>query len=333
MNWFRDITGFDELPYEDTQAQLWAEEGRLRSRHTSRSWHVGRLTTPSLGELRSLAAALPAASAGLQVSCVQGDVRKIHSDPAARGALFQVASQFNLLEMTGPSVTPEHGVTRYAGDPTQGPACAIAAGAATVYRNYLMEVDGQAGQRARRQVDCLRDLGKALGNGDGALWAMRNGYALPSERGLTMIDARLREADADAWHAWRSLLRVGLHEDVEVTDADNPDQRVTQVFCSALPVAYSGLPANLWKRFASLVLEATYEATLLAASLRQASTGCGIVFLTRVGGGAFGNDGAWIDQAMVRALRRVQDRPLDVRLVSFGAVSPGSEAIARTFSA
>jgi len=37
-------------------------------------------------------------------------------------APFQVASQFNLLEMTGPSVTPEHGVARYAHDPTQGPA-------------------------------------------------------------------------------------------------------------------------------------------------------------------------------------------------------------------
>ena len=45
-----------------------------------------------------------------------------------------MASQFNLLEMTGPEITPEDGVTRYAHDRTQGPACAIAAGAATVYR-------------------------------------------------------------------------------------------------------------------------------------------------------------------------------------------------------
>ena len=34
-------------------------------------------------------------------------------------------------------MTPEDGVTRYKDDPTQGPACAIAASAATMYRNYF----------------------------------------------------------------------------------------------------------------------------------------------------------------------------------------------------
>jgi hypothetical protein len=32
---------------------------------------------------------------------------------------------------------PEHGVTVYAGDPTQGPACALACAAGSVYRNYF----------------------------------------------------------------------------------------------------------------------------------------------------------------------------------------------------
>jgi hypothetical protein len=50
--------------------------------------------------------------------------------------LNSLASQFNLLEMTGPSVTPEDGVTRYKDDPTQGPACAIAAGAATILHRH-----------------------------------------------------------------------------------------------------------------------------------------------------------------------------------------------------
>ena len=50
-----------------------------------------------------------------------------------------MASQFNLLEMTAPSITPEHGVARYQLDRTQGPACAIAAGAATIYRNYFAQ--------------------------------------------------------------------------------------------------------------------------------------------------------------------------------------------------
>src|SRR5437667_12141333 len=79
------------------------------------------------------------------------------------GALFQAASQFNLLEMVSPTVTPEHGVTRYQHDRTQGPACAIAAGAATIYRNYFAPVGGGYGQTAERQFDGLADLGDALG--------------------------------------------------------------------------------------------------------------------------------------------------------------------------
>lgn len=332
MNWFRRITGFDEMPYEETQALLQLRDGRLSTAHSTRTWGVGSLTMPSLGELRSQVSELPTASGSLRVSCVQADVRRLHADPASRDALFQVASQFNLLEMTAPAITPEHGVTRYASDPTQGPACAIAAGAATIYRNYLVDVAGQRGQRASRQVDCLRALGLALGNKGGLLWTMRNGYALPTERGLAMLDSRLRAADADSLHDWRALLCVGLHEDVEVTDAEDEQQRVSQVFCSAVPVSYSGLPSALWRRFATLVLDATYEATLLIAALRQARKGSGTVFLTRVGGGAFGNEAAWIDQAMVRALRRVQAFPLDVRLVSHGAPSSSLLEIARVFA-
>jgi hypothetical protein len=82
-------------------------------------------------------AASQAAFLHSRVSVVTGDVRQMHRSPENAGALFQVASQFNLLEMTSYNVTPEQGVTRYKDDHTQGPACAIAAGAATIYRNYF----------------------------------------------------------------------------------------------------------------------------------------------------------------------------------------------------
>jgi hypothetical protein len=52
----------------------------------------------------------------LKVSVVTGDVRQMHRSPENTGALFQVASQFNLLEMVSPTVTPEQGVTRYQHD-------------------------------------------------------------------------------------------------------------------------------------------------------------------------------------------------------------------------
>ena len=162
MNWFERITGFAELPYEETQQKLRVEEGHLISRHADRTWGVGRLETPSLAELRQRVERVPIHAGGkTKVSCVQADVRRLHADPLSRGALFQVASQFNLLEMAGPDVTPEHGVSRYADDPTQGPACAVAAGAGTIFRNYLADVGGLPGQRAGRQIDCLKDVGDA----------------------------------------------------------------------------------------------------------------------------------------------------------------------------
>lgn len=71
------------------------------------------------------------------------------------GALFQVASQFNLLEMQSHHNTPESGVGIYGSDSTQGPACAIASGAGTIYRNYFVPVNGQIGQSKDNQIDCL----------------------------------------------------------------------------------------------------------------------------------------------------------------------------------
>ena len=62
--------------------------------------------------------------------------------------------------------------------------------------------------------------------------------------------------------ALRGLLRIGIHWDIEVTDVGPPGPRVSQAFCSALPVAYSSAPPADWTLFGRLVLEAAYEATL-----------------------------------------------------------------------
>jgi hypothetical protein len=67
-----------------------------------------------------------------------GDIGDFHADPANAHATFQCASQFNCLEFIAPHVVPEDGVTGYFGDRTQGPACAIACGPGTIYRNYFV---------------------------------------------------------------------------------------------------------------------------------------------------------------------------------------------------
>ena len=331
-DWFHTLTGFAETSYEDTRHRLEVTGERLRSTINGRSWAIGTLETPSLGELRAVAAPLLVAIPGkLSVTNVSGDVRAMHRDRANAGALFQVASQFNLLEMTGPEVTPEMGVTRYQYDATQGPACAIAAGAATVYRNYFAPVDGGIGQRHDRQIDCLRDVGVALGNKGGALWTMRNGYALCTKDGLDAIDGRLAALGEGGVDDLRDRLRIGVHWSVEATEADGAPLLVSQAFCSGLPVSYTGVPRHLWRSFATLVLEGAYEATLWAAVLNAQRHASPLVYLTRIGGGAFGNDVAWIDHAMRRALRMVEGAALDVRIVSYRKPDEGLERLVREF--
>ena len=114
-----------------------------------------------------------------------------------------------------------------------------------------------------------------------------------------------------------------MHQGVEATDGpSSPGPRVTQVFCSALPVAYGRWPQQLWQEFAQLILDAAYEATLLAGVLNSRQGGSNIVLLTLLGGGAFGNAPEWIHTAIQRAISKTQGHGLDVRVVSYGQPSP-----------
>jgi hypothetical protein len=334
-DWFADLTGFRETSYDATREQLFVEDDELGSTVNGKRYGIGTLEVPTLAELRGR---VEVPSDGrTTVRCVTGEARAMHADPELDGALFQVASQFNLLEMTGPSITPEDGVTRYAGDHTQGPACAIAAGAATIYRNYFAPVDGEIGQTRDRQINALAAVGEELstklGRPMSELWQMRNGYALCTTKGLEGITRLLADGDDGYRDELRAQLAIGLHHDVEVTDVrESPRRLVSQAFCSALPVAYGSGPSTAWEAFARLVLEAAYEATLLAAVKQSSAGGSNIVLLTRVGGGAFGNADAWIDDAIVRALAIVEHAGLDIRLVSHGRIHDSNRAIAGRFN-
>lgn len=326
MDWFQRLTGFPEGDYESTQRRLRVEGEELVSTVNGERYGIGRLSLPTLGELRSRVD--PARAQRSSVGVIVGDVRGLHADPAYSGALFQVASQFNLLEMVSERVTPERGVTGYAHDYTQGPACAIAAGAATIFRNYLVPVGDGIGQTSERQIDALAGVGSALsdltGMQVGELWQMQNGYALCARRGLTAISELLDGAPEDLLDALRGRLAIGLHRDVEVTAVETGERPfVSQAFCSALPVGYSSLPRQDWEPFARLVLQAAYEATLLAAVEQAAGGGSTKVLLTRLGGGAFGNVDNWIDDSIERALGIVADAGLDISIVCHGHVGPG----------
>ncbi|MES2634832.1 MAG: hypothetical protein V4669_17815 [Pseudomonadota bacterium] len=209
----------------------------------------------------------------------------------------------------------------------------MAVGAATIYRNYLTQFpDGTIGQTRARQIDCLADLGQALGNERGSPWKMKNGYVLFNDDQLTTVDRILAAASENVIDHLRGLLRIGLHWEAGLTDGE-PGPTVSQALCSALPVSYNRIREEpLWRRFAVLVLEAAYEATLRAAWLNKERGFSDRLFLTRLGGGAFGNRSEWIDGAMRRSLEQARGWGLDVRLVSYGVPDSAVQQLAKDFS-
>lgn len=323
MDWFEKYFGFVEQSPEQVRRMLTYEAGYIHSSANGRRYRAGTLRMPSLGELRQQTAALPLPSGKLRLTETVADVQGLHRDPATAGAVFQVASQFNLLEMVSPEITPEAGVARYAYDRTQGPACAIACGAGTVYRNYFVPLGGQIGQSQDRQIDTLHALGTLLGNADGRFWWMQNGYALADRSQLHRLNARLEQLSPEAIKA---ALCVGIQEDTEVILSDD-GHTVSQVYGSALPVAYNDMPPRDWAVFAQLILEASYEATFHVAAQNYARTQNPSLYLTLLGGGVFGNDQQWIRAAIEASLERFAALPLEVHLVSYGKSNPLVAAI------
>jgi len=130
-----------------------------------------------------------------------------------------------------------------------------------------------------------------------------------------------------------SAMRIGVHWDTEVARSRSKSSkeegsiphRVCQCFCSAVPVAYAkGTNSKDWAPLATAVLSSAYEATLSVATILARQRQSRVkVFLTSVGGGAFGNRSTWIVHALTRALQAHAAEPLDVYLVHYMTVVKG----------
>jgi hypothetical protein len=127
-------------------------------------------------------------------------------------------------------------------------------------------------------------------------------------------------------------MRIGLQVHTQVTGAhvgkhgtipyEFKPFLVTQAYCSACALgSYVDAPLNSssWEPFARLVLDAAYESTLAAAVINAVKNsgkpGAKKVYLTRLGGGVFGNNQKWIDDAIERATKLYADTDLEVVVV------------------
>lgn len=316
--WFKVLTGFDDDSHQSVHDNIEIDQSTLWIPLSEKEYQCGTLEIISLADLKRLVKPCELTSGVLKVSEIISDVQSLHLEENNHGALFQVASQFNLLEMASEDVTPDEGIDIYEYDFTQGPACSIACGAGTIYRNYFLDVNGHKGQSAKHQINCLDELGRSLGNTDNKLWKMVNGYVMPSEEGLKEVNKHLAKMGQTEIKSLKHKLKLGIHWNTQVT-MENSSNIVSQIFCSALPVSYSGFEDELWEPFARIILEAAYEATICAALINLERTGNNTLFLTLLGGGAFGNDEQWIKDAIVKALQKYNGFNLDVFIVSRGS--------------
>lgn len=320
--WFNKLTGFDERSPDFVRENIIIEENKLHSKVNGKSYQFGSLEIATLESLKLKVPDLHSLKGKLKVQQIIANVQELHCQPDNINALFQAASQFNLLEMVGPNITPERGVGIYENDHTQGPACAIACGAGTIYRNYFASVNGHIGQSRNNQIDCLDLIGKELKKEELSLWNMSNGYALPSKEGLLNINKQLDSLNAAEFEDLRNKLKIGIQWDTEAT-ISNQNHVVSQAYCAALPISYSTIDSFYWDKFARLILEGTYEATLYTGLINYERTGSKKVFLTLVGGGAFGNEFEWISEAIRKALLKFRNTPLEIYFVSYRNRNPG----------
>ena len=299
---------------------------------------------------------------GISVTNMCAESRFMHH--SATHSVVQVASQFNYLEFPDPTCTPNAGITSYREDPTQGAACAMACAAGTAYRNYLVHVprsDGtcQRGQTKDEQLNALRGIEVFMGK---PYWQVTNGYIESTDEALDELNATVLSNPHFA-NAIKSRLMIGIQKDTQVTSpydiliptANNSyicqtgkyPHFVTQTYNSAVGIAYSQCNKASWVPLAKLILEASYEATLLVGALntlrwlrahadtidhdgmcaRITITDLPAIFLTKIGTGVFGNDDSWVQEAITKACERVSSDhrvPLNVKIVHYGnKVDPG----------
>lgn len=313
------LLGFTDngMDYTEAKAKLVYEDGMVRSLENGLSYRVGEFEYLSLNELRHRVASISPEQVGLDSKVkstvrhnkpTQENVQDYITNPDYNHALFQVASQFNLLEMASPSTTPEDGVGVYWYDPTQGPKCAQSTIGATLFRNYFIEHEGHEGQSKNRQLNGLRVILEHIGIHEGPAYRYENGYVRLSKEHLLKCSRHIVDMTKKQRDDLMGELRVGIHWGCQVNNSEGPiDQYVSMIFCSGLPLgqyARHGVRRGDAETLAELIQDGMQEATLLAGVLNQAKFHNNTVVLTKLGHGVFGNPTSWVVNARNRAIER-----------------------------
>lgn len=291
---------------------------------------------------------------------ISDDVSNQHYKPHNKLATFQGASQFNCLEFATENGSPENGITGYTMDKTQGPCCAVTCSPGTVVRNYFAfdknpkdsavfdflqgetidkeedDNDPNEPQMKNRQINCLDKIDALIGNNNEKYFTVKNGYTNSTNTKLADLDRFLDETPGILEKMAENFCS-GVQFDSEVVApnfgnnivfSEDPMYKilVTQAYNSAISVSYSNASKISWKRFACFILDCAYEFTFYVAVLNalkhKGKDGSKKLYLTKLGGGVFGNSDSWIVASIRKALKKFKHLGLEVYIVNYGAVEP-----------
>ena len=252
------------------------------------------------------------------------EVNGLQADPANRGALFGVASNFNTLEFAGmdnPEPVSKFTFSLLESDLTQGPIAVLSAAPGYLVRQYFafspmnelyytthpaaqsVNDNGGWAQTTGREINLLKNFNVPI----------RSGYI---SMGEMLLKTRFNTPDA------REKFLFMLHKNIQVVRTIDggyfydESQLVHQAFIVALALNYQvkkGFnpysdtnPETI--KVAKDLLDWNYQAVLKAAIAH----GIKKVILPLVGAGVFNNPPEWIVEVLEKHLNLIKDYGLEV---------------------
>lgn len=225
-------------------------------------------------------------------------------NPKKPKSMFQVASNFNGIETIDEEATPETEdfTTNYIYDHTQGPGASVSAGPAAIARVFAAYYDDRNPAQEWAQRGLKHQVNMLAGVRDH--YRVVNGYVVNFD-GQKDVTQPLPDTSERGLDSIAGKVQLCVHENADVTfgaryyDNDDNDymavlkdpHRINQVFTAAMNLRQGANgKANQMLPDSPIKSKALLRASYMGSYLAAINTGCESLYLTLIGGGAFGND-------------------------------------------
>ena len=249
-----------------------------------------------------------------------GDIIDLQKNLENNDASFQIASQFNCLEMIDQYVSPIDGITNYYKDKTQGPLAVICTPYALAWRNYVFK-----DYTHESQIDMTHDLLSYFQTINLSIsWHVINGYLIIDEDNLNKINEILKIEVL--YNNAKEYVVVCMQRNVNVILNGVYYNTISHIFCSGIPLSYypnNMINKNDWNLLSMLILETQYELTMLCSIYNNIlKNNNQPLFLTKIGVGAFGMNKNILIKAIEKAYNNIKKlkHSLYIKLVHYKTI-------------